>query len=332
MFKGGSPSTPCGSTFGTTPPGYLLSATPSVGSHGTVSWGTGGLLPPRTVASPAGSSSLAPPFVRPLGFAGQAQPSTSTSVVEAHEPCASGQPARPSDAIPPQPVAVKPSLDLLHSSPFHHPVVHVGGGVGGGDHPSPHKDGLSSFLQAEETASMEAATTFINDFYHHHYPMASACGLGGGGDTMAMACSDDNHHLLHHHNSSLFVEGCSSSAAFLEQHDELLLQAEDMPFAVEGLSSGVSPSQGHASLGSLRTTANSTNNTNEASLMVASMGMVPQKKLALFESNSDEASHRASNDVTVDSLTDQLAGFRSFGTTLLSPPTAPLAASVGSGG
>jgi len=35
--------------------------------------------------------------------------------------------------------------------------------------PTPQKD----FLRAEETASMEAATTFINEFYHHHYPMPS---------------------------------------------------------------------------------------------------------------------------------------------------------------
>jgi hypothetical protein len=199
---------------------------------------------------------------------------------------------------------------------------------------------LSSFLQAEETASMEAATTFINDFYHHHYPMNS----------------DDHHHqeeyhMHHHHTSGLFAEA-STSASFYEP-DGLLLQAEDMPFAVEGLSSGVSTHGGGQQ---------SSMSTNEASLMVAYMGMVPQRKLALFESsatanataNASGYNHNHHSDeaaaslvtgvdvnVDVDALTDQLADFRSFGATLASPShshavaavaVAPLTASVGSGG
>jgi len=116
-------------------------------------------------------------------------------------------------------------------------------------------------------------------------------------------------------------------------------------------------------------------NPHEASLMVASMGMVlPQKKLALFEASSSlPHNHKHNNNntsigtsgtttinndnnntntkaedangngtingsvnvVDVDALTDQLAGFRSFGANLSSPshPAAPLmTASVGSGG
>jgi len=198
---------------------------------------------------------------------------------------------------------------------------------------------MPSFLQAEETASMEAATTFINDFYHHHYPMNS----------------DDHHHqeeyhLHHHQTSGLLAEASASAVASFYEPDGLLLQAEDMPFAVEGLSSGDSPHGGggqqSSALGSVATS------TNEASLMVASMGMVPQRKLALFESgnrhhHSDEAAANASSinggvdanaNANVDVLTDQLADFRSFGATLAShshavgADVAPLTASVGSGG
>jgi len=203
--------------------------------------------------------------------------------------------------------------------------------VGGTNHP-PQKDGLSCFLQAEETASMEAATTFINEFYHHHYPMASMASGVDDHHHHHMASAYEDYQLHHaHHASGVFAEGASSSA-FLE-HESSLLQAEDMPFAVEGLSSGVAPNQQSSTLGSLMKN-NATMSSNEASLMVASMGMVPQKKLALFESSSSGRENSSEKDADVDALTDQLADFRSFGATLASPAhaAAPLTTSVGSGG
>jgi len=181
--------------------------------------------------------------------------------------------------------------------------------------------------------------------------------------------------------------GGSSSAAYpyaypyLEHGGEPQDLIEDMPFAVDGIGmgsgvlSGVAGGHGQASLGSLRSAMTMATNPHEASLMVASMGMVlPQKKLALFEASSSSSlphNHKHNNNntsigtsgtttinndnnntkaedangngtingsvnvVDVDALTDQLAGFRSFGATLSSPshPAAPLmTASVGSGG
>ena len=329
-FKG--PSTPVSSTFGTTPPGYLLSATPSVGSHGTMNLGTtpggGGLLMPPARPSSAGpastSAGITPPFVRPLGFAGQASTAT-TSQQQQSSPHAVGQhlqsPPHQLGAAATTPEEHKPSLDLLHSSPFHN------SGMGSHHHQqsSPQKDGLSSFLQAEENASIEAATTFINDFYHHHYPMAQL--------------SDDPHHHhhhhhhhmgstedFHHHSSGLFAES-SSSAAFLDNPDGLLHQAEDMPFAVEGISSGLTPTSASQQGNSTSVLKNANLSAHEASLMAASM-MVPHKKLALFGSTTDESAANEAAADDMDALTDQLADFRSFGATLASP----LTTSVGSGG
>lgn len=318
-FKG--PSTPVSSTFGTTPPGYLLSATPSMGSHGTMNLGTtpggGGLLMPPARPSSAGPSAagITPPFVRPLGFAGQ------TSTTPNQQTSQSSPHAQPQFQSPPAqlgtsattPEEHKPSLDLLHSSPFHHSGI----GSHHQQQSSPQKDRLSSFLHAEENASIEAATTFINDFYHHHYQL-----------------SDDHHHHHpedYHHSSGLFAES-SSSAAFLDNPDGLLHQAEDMPFAVEGISSGLTPTSASQQANSVHKNAHLS--AHEASLMAASM-MVPHKKLALFGSTT-ETSDKDGGAVAegtnaadeIDALTDQLADFRSFGATLSSP----LTTSVGSGG
>lgn len=271
-------------------------------------------MPPARPSSAGPSAAgITPPFVRPLGFAGQA----STT--------ANQQPSQSSPNMQPQlqsPVAQlgtaattpeehKPSLDLLHSSPFHHSGM-------GSHHPqqsSPQKDGLSSFLQAEENASIEAATTFINDFYHHHYQLA-----------------DDHHHHHpedYHHSSGLFAEA-SSSAAFMDNPEGLLHQAEDMPFAVEGISSGLTPTSASQQANSVLKNANLS--AHEASLMAASM-MVPHKKLALFGSTTETTDNDGAAEGTntaddIDALTDQLADFRSFGATLASP----LTTSVGSGG
>jgi len=335
LFKG--PSTPASSTFGTTPPGYLLSATPSVGSHGTMNLATTpGLVPP---ARPA-SNSVAPPFVRPLGFAGQAaaasaSTTTTTTTSQPLPQAAEFQQQLQFQSPPPPPQLggiastpedQKPSLDLLHSSPFHHSAM--GMHNGSSNQPSStQKDGLASFLQAEENASMEAATTFINDFYHHHYPMASLTDSPHHHHNMASASED------YHHSSGLFAEHASS---ILDPHE--LHQAEDMPFAVEGISSGLTPTSASAASTSLL--KHNMSSTHEASLMAASM-MVPHKKLALFGSTTEQhpndtaaagagaaTATNPSEADDIDALTDQLADFRSFGATLASP----LTTSVGSGG
>lgn len=378
-------------TLGTTPPGYLLGVTP--GTIGATPGSYGGLIPPARSSSlsnhninnhlgAANNSSsgnvLAPPFVRLPGFAGKA---TAAIPPEANPPDGSTDAAASnlSGAATPSPhhrregrgvvaanargdvansnnknnsIDPKPSLDLLHSSPFHHhSVVHGGPG-------DPRRDGLSSFLQAEETASMEAATTFINDFYHHHYPMASAGGDEGGNGNANLHSTEDHYHYYHH--SGVFGGGAatqrSSSMAEGDGGDDLLLQAEDMPFAVDGLSSGLSlsphPGAGAVSMGFSSRNANANPNAHgsvhEASLMAASVCMVPpKKKLALFESTATAAadggignSNNNDNHRSIETLTDQLEDFRSFGASLslsTAPSQAgaaavPLTTSVGSGG
>ena len=329
LFRG--PSTPLSSTFGTTPPGYLLGATPSMGSHGTTNPGTmpsGGILMPPARPPSAGTAAagvgggVAPPFERPLGFAGQASATSNThqTPLQSHQQQQQSTPTQLGGAEL-TPEEQKPSLDLLHSSPFHHSTMgsHHHHHYSSNHQSPPQKDRLSSFLQAEENASIEAATTFINDFYHHHYPMASA---------------DDHHHMAYnngedyhrHHSSALFAETTSS---FFETPDGLL-QAEDMPFAVEGFSSGTTPT------GLQATSVMKHSTGHEASLMAASM-MAPHKKLALFGSTTTADGHknsetkgtcRADADDDMSALTDQLADFRSFGASL----TSPLTTSVGSVG
>mmetsp|Transcript_4914 Transcript_4914/g.14207 ORF Transcript_4914/g.14207 Transcript_4914/m.14207 type:complete len:592 (+) Transcript_4914:195-1970(+) len=371
-FRG--PSTPsAGSTLGSTPPGYLLSGTPSLGSYLG-----GGLIPPARAPSTAhagttptgGGASVTPPFVRPLGFSGHA-PTESTPKPVATTAAAST--LRPSGTAPapgsegstgPPPSSEndhKPSLDLLHSSPFD--------GIGGGS--SHQRDGLSFYLQAEENASMAAATTYIHDFYQHHYhhPL--------GGDE-----ADGDHHQCfgHHHlpmdpDSAMTAAGAASSNAgdifdggsdhHLYHNPDyaggLALDAEDMPFAVDGISSSaVAPSQ-HAGA-----SASSASMPSLQASLVASMGMAAPKRLTMFENKSKQNTavpdtsvqahsqttmHPLSNnnnsnnnnninlsdDNAVDSLADQLADFKSFGASLMvtsgvNAAPAPLTASVGSGG
>lgn len=312
-FRG--PSTPCSSTLGTTPPGYLLSATPSMGSH----IGSAGLIPPARLSGAGSSSSpkttgsaVAPPFVRPLGFSGQAAidasevrpaPLTMPSETTSMTTTANGALATPTSEDP------KPALDLLHSSPFQ----------GGLSSHQPSKDGLSSFLQAEETSNIAAATTFINEFYHHHYLMHSH----GGDDNDIFPTEND----------------------IFGGDEGLVLQAEDMPFAVDGFSTSATNTPGENS--SMTPLLSATK--HDTSSLVASMCVAPPKRLAMFESrhgshmnsvqnpSSEELSNVDVSDTMVESLADQLADFKSFGASLVAATSpvggpAPMTASVGSGG
>mmetsp|Transcript_20001 Transcript_20001/g.46751 ORF Transcript_20001/g.46751 Transcript_20001/m.46751 type:complete len:557 (+) Transcript_20001:1986-3656(+) len=291
-FRG--PSTPsAGSTLGSTPPGYLLSGTPSLGSYLG-----GGLIPPARAPSTAhagttptgGGASVTPPFVRPLGFSGHAptestpKPVATTAAASTLRPSATAPAPGSEGATGPPPSSEKdhkPSLDLLHSSPFD--------GIGGGS--SHQRDGLSFYLQAEENASMAAATTYIHDFYQHHYhhPL--------GGDE-----ADGDHHQCfgHHHlpmdpDSAMTAAGAASSNAgdifdggsdhHLYHNPDyaggLALDAEDMPFAVDGISSSaVAPSQ-HAGA-----SASSASMPSLQASLVASMGMAAPKRLTMFENKS----------------------------------------------
>eukprot|EP00536_Pseudo-nitzschia_multiseries_P006758 jgi/Psemu1/16013/gm1.16013_g len=378
------PSTPsAGITPGTTPPGYLLSGTPSLGSY----MGAGGLLPPARASASStahpgtsptggGGASLAPPFVRPLGFSGHtttesAAKSVTSAATAAQRPATNGTSTSVATArvaggatgqAPSGENDHKPSLDLLHSSPFH-------GIVGGSSYP---RDGLSSYLQADENASMAAATTYIQDFYHHHYHHHHPL---GGDET------DGDHHghqyLCHDPGSSVAAAGALSSPGaggevfdgssdhYLYHNPDyaggLVLDA-DMPFAVDGISSlSVAPNQ-HAG-------ASASSMPSLQASLVASVGMAAPKRLAMFESknkhnnNNNNNNHSAvhdpgvqqtqsqnpshplsnnnnnnpSDDTVVDSLADQLADFKSFGASLMATSgvgaaPAPLTASVGSGG
>ncbi|VEU43881.1 unnamed protein product [Pseudo-nitzschia multistriata] len=380
------PSSMTPSTYGTTPPGYLLSGTPSVGSY--LGSKTAGLLVPpgRPAPSSAGGETgsegapVPPPFVRSLGFSGQPVAALAPSGATERGPekegllhgpegtCAVGSGA-PGSSQRDAGDDHEPSLDLLHSSPFASAgASSVPASAGEGREAHLEKDGLSSFLQAEEHASMEAATTFINDFYHHHYhlgthsnhyqqhyhhhdeheresthqtsategfrPWFDRSGLSTGPSSSAFGGGAESPYHSHHHPPD--------GPAGLHQ------QAEDMPFAVEGIGNERS---------SPRKPQGSGVSASASASLQASMGMVaPPRRLAMFGGGSaggqpgspssapkapTKTQARASSPGAdpVVSLADQLSEFRSFGAGLSSVGSgtpcgtaAALTASVGSGG
>lgn len=132
--------------------------------------------------------------------------------------------------------------------------------------------------------------------------------------------------------------GRSNSEAFLD-HD----LADDMPFAVDPISScntptaGAAPSGGNTNQG-VNVNAGLASMMNEASLM-ASMCTVAPKRLAMFDSRlvgdggkqgtikEGSGSSGENNMVNVmDSLADQLSDFKSFGASLSVASTGMVAA------
>jgi hypothetical protein len=312
------PMTP---SLGSTPPGYLLSATPSTGMMtGPItpnSVGSGGLIPPR--------SSVTPPFVRPMGFVGEASshpvPSPAALVTATDEGTAvtvgtdkvtaTGSKFDP-DAVLQQ---HQTSLDLLHSSPFQHPPpshsfysLHANTSLGsrGQQQQQHHRYYQSSEHYAENGFG---AAPFLSEFYHRSGNL-----------------TDDIHDR-------------GNSEAFLD-HD----LSDDMPFAVDpiiGTSSSAAAAGTTTSSGGVAVASHQNATTglasmmNEASLM-ASMCTVTPKRLAMFDSKlvGDEVGSQKAIpvtpgaagdgicDVVMDSLADQLADFKSFGASLLVTSTA----------
>jgi len=286
----------------------------------------------------------------------QQQPQTSNAAATA---AAAAQSPTTSTPPPQLPTASPPAFDMLHPSPFHHSSVGVSEENDGGNsqNDATEKDGLASYYQKGDKESMEAATNFINDFYHHHYPMASMSSYGygaptvGGGEDYHIHPDPHHHHHLeehygHHHQSHMYETSAASTT--FGNHD--MDSSNDMPFAVDEGMASTSPNtpQGGAVASLIDVSKNA-----EASLLAASMAMVPHKKLAMFSSQPSSVTAEANvadgADATkqhrlaeatnnspfdMDALVEQLNDFRSFGATLQesSASSTPLTTSVGSGG
>jgi hypothetical protein len=281
------PTTPLGST----PPGYLLSATPlasaglpMAGPITPRSVGSGGLIPPR--------SAVTPPFVRPMGFVGEApsQPMPPAMTIGEAADVYEGHKGRDGNGAASERAdhdmslqQHQTSLDLLHSSPFHYPSSH-----------SYYSMNASGFQHGEHDSSTAAA--FMSDYYHRSGHLSEDIVQG---------------------------RGRSNSEAFFEND-----LSDEMPFAVDPIgSSGSGPATnvaGNASVSASSAGANPTSGLtsmmNEASL-VASMCTAAPKRLAMFDSKLQEHSipeQQKTQSMTnmVDSLADQLADFKSFGASL----------------
>jgi hypothetical protein len=297
------PMTPLGST----PPGYLLSATPSTGMTGPItpnSVGSGGLIPPR--------SSVTPPFVRPIGFVGEAPshpvPSTAGNGTDGAgvgtDNVISGSNSDTDAALQHH----QTSLDLLHSSPFQ--------------------------LQPSHAYYSQHANTSFGSRIQQHYPYQFTENYSENGFG-APFMSEFYHRSGNLTDDTMRDRG--NSEAFLD-HD----LADDMPFAVDPImmctSTATPNTAGTASVGVVASNQNVTRGNglasmmNEASLM-ASMCTVAPKRLAMFDSklHTDEVPKRAiptNNSGSIedgiadgmadvmDSLADQLAEFKSFGASL----------------
>jgi Autophagy-related protein 13 len=279
------PMTPLGST----PPGYLLSATPSTGMTGPItpsSVGSGGLIPPR--------SAVTPPFVRPMGFVGEApnqQLSEATANAEGSAAGAAGITSNQNTAWQQH----ETSLDLLHSSPFQYP-------------------------QSHSHYSMHAITSFGSSMQHHLSEHNTE-------STFGAPYMSEYYHRSGNFSEEMHGRGRSNSEAFLD-HD----LSDDMPFAVDPISSGsIAPSSatsgGVGSNPGAGAAAGLASMMNEASLM-ASMCTVAPKRLAMFDSKvngsygkndtiKEDAGSSGENMASViDTLADQLADFKSFGASL----------------
>ncbi|KAG7339541.1 autophagy-related protein 13 [Nitzschia inconspicua] len=293
------PMTPLGST----PPGYLLSATPSIGITGPFtpnSVGSGGLIPPARAA-------VTPPFVRPIGFVGEA-PNQPLSEGTGNTP--HGNQTGTTDGTSIHDSALQhhqTSLDLLHSSPFQHPPsqayysIHANSSFAASMYNNQQQQQQQHVMDHNNVESLSGAP-FMNDYY-----------LRSG------SISDD-----------IYGRGRSNSEAFLD-HD----LADDMPFAVDPISSSGTPGTPSNGIVSTNPGATTTHGSlasmmNEASLM-ASMCTIAPKRLAMFESKlvgdkggsnstplkdySGGSSGENTSNV-MDSLADQLADFKSFGASL----------------
>ncbi|KAL3912074.1 MAG: hypothetical protein SGARI_001336 [Bacillariaceae sp.] len=276
------PMTPLGST----PPAYLLSATPStpggmamVGPATPSSVGSGGLIPPR--------NGVKPPFVRPMGFVGEApsQPMPSAATQEtgpnlAQDPNAAAQAGADHDTSLQQ---HQTSLDLLHSSPFQYPPSQAY-----------YSMNASGFQHGDHGSSSSAA--FMSDYYHRSGHLSDDI-VQGRGRSNSEAFFDND--LSDDMPFAVDPIGSSGSGSATNVAG---------PLASTSASPGAAPASGLASM------------MNEASL-VASMCTAAPKRLAMFDSKLQESNipeQQASQDMAnvIDSLADQLADFKSFGASL----------------
>ncbi|KAL3942921.1 MAG: hypothetical protein SGARI_000104, partial [Bacillariaceae sp.] len=283
------PMTPLGST----PPTYLLSATPSTSAAMMMaglpvtpsSVGSGGLIPPRNAATP--------PFVRSMGFVGEApsQPMPPATTTEGTTMANDQEGQRAATAVAADNDASlqqhQTSLDLLHSSPFQYPPSHA--------YYSMHASSL------QQNSGVHENSAFMSDYYHRSGHLTEDIVQG---------------------------RGRSNSEAFFEND-----LSDDMPFAVDPIASSSSGAAGSGIGNASPNNASGASPTvglasmmNEASL-VASMCATAPKRLAMFDSNVQESSSGSAGQQqqtsqedsmanVMDSLSDQLADFKSFGASL----------------
>lgn len=279
------PSTP----LGTTPPGYLLGVTPGTQVI------PNSLIPPR--------SGVTPPFVRPMGFVGEA----------------------PNQPVPPSPSAAyeagattrndeldsglhhhQTSLDLLHSSPFQYPPSYSFYSIH--NNPSSHSATSGSLLNQTFDPNTAAAAAFLSDCYHRS----------------ALLSSDDPRLSVGQESYEDYADDMPFAVDLGVGFASTTSQS-----AAGGAAS--SSSSGHPATGLAMMT--------EASL-VASMCTTAPRRLAMFDSkmgasgvpggSTNDNDCVSNNDLTavMDSLADQLAEFKSFGASLTESSSAAYAATA----
>ena len=275
--RSSTPTTPLSST----PPGYLLGvgATPPAMSSNF-------LIPPR--------SAVTPPFVRPMGFVVEPPnqlnlPDASTSATGAAQipDLKSTTTVMTSQQQLKQQSQPTTSLDLLHSSPFQHVGSqhhhHAGSALFRGIDPA------SSVFPPPATYNAQSLNTELPHFDHHlsiqqqlfadpHTGTSSSHAFGG------------SHSNLHHHASSIVGVGGD-----LNDSDD-----DCMPFAVDDPIENGTPNNASTTIGG---------SLGMSSLSTATSAQQRKKKLAMFESSEHQS-------VTVASLADQLAEFKSFGASI----------------
>ena len=237
--------------------------------------GSGGLIPPR--------NGVKPPFVRPMGFVGEApsQPMPPSQEAESKVAQSAAQVGADHDTSLQQ---HQTSLDLLHSSPFQYPTSQAY-----------YSMNASAFQHNDHDSSSAAA--FMSDYYHRSGHLSEDI-VQGRGRSNSEAFFDND--LSDDMPFAVDPIGSSGSGSATNA-------AGAGPSAVTSSSPGGAAS-GLASM------------MNEASL-VASMCTAAPKRLAMFDSKMKESSaqeQQASQEMAnvMDSLADQLADFKSFGASL----------------